>query len=251
MRIVLIIVFAAAALASSGATERRASFMERIADARRKGTGPAGGYVVKIGEGKVIAVRDKQSTYSEGELAAVVQYACRVSKRPFVLAGPDYPGDKVGAEVVLVDEIAGERKTGVLAAPEDGWAKLAVGRLVADKPDDALRQKRLRLELLRAGAMSVGLGVSMFQPCLMARVSSLSDIDAIRMGRFCPEAENNFDESAKRLGLGRAIVKGYYTACQEGWAPAPTNDVQKAIWDKVHEVPAKPMKIEFDPKKGK
>ena len=26
----------------------------------------------------------------------------------------------------------------------------------------------------------------------------------------------------------------YRQACIEGWAPAPTNDVQKAIWEKVH-----------------
>ena len=46
--------------------------------------------------------------------------------------------------------------------------------------------------------------------------------------------------------------KGIYeAACQQGWAPAPTNDIQKAIWDKVHAVPATPMKIEFDPKKGR
>ena len=43
----------------------------------------------------------------------------------------------------------------------------------------------------------------------------------------------------------------YKKACQEGWAPAPTNEYQKAIWDKIHSVPANPMKIEFDPKKGR
>jgi len=40
-------------------------------------------------------------------------------------------------------------------------------------------------------------------------------------------------------------------ACQEGWAPAPTNDIQKAIWNEVRQLPAKPIKIEFDPAKGK
>ena len=25
----------------------------------------------------------------------------------------------------------------------------------------------------------------------------------------------------------------YREACQEGWAPQPTNDVQKAIWEQV------------------
>jgi len=38
---------------------------------------------------------------------------------------------------------------------------------------------------------------------------------------------------------------------EEGWAPAPTNEYQKIVWDKVHAIPQKPMKIEFDPKKGR
>ena len=37
----------------------------------------------------------------------------------------------------------------------------------------------------------------------------------------------------------------YQRACQEGWAPAPTNDVQKAIWEKVHAIPDKPITIEY------
>ena len=43
----------------------------------------------------------------------------------------------------------------------------------------------------------------------------------------------------------------YRQACQEGWAPAPKNDEQKAIWNQVHAIPDKPIKIEFDPKRGK
>jgi hypothetical protein len=43
----------------------------------------------------------------------------------------------------------------------------------------------------------------------------------------------------------------YKLACEEGWAPAPTNEYQKAIWDETHAIPANPMKIEFDPKKGR
>ena len=55
----------------------------------------------------------------------------------------------------------------------------------------------------------------------------------------------------KARGMTPTRIASYKKACQEGWAPAPTNDVQKAIWEKVHAVPATPMKIEFDPKKGR
>ena len=41
----------------------------------------------------------------------------------------------------------------------------------------------------------------------------------------------------------------YRKACEEGWAPQPTNDVQKAIWDKVHAMPTEPLKIKPETKK--
>ena len=47
------------------------------------------------------------------------------------------------------------------------------------------------------------------------------------------------------LGVRPAIYDTYDRACQEGWAPAPTNDVQKAIWDEVHEMPTEPIKIKY------
>ena len=43
----------------------------------------------------------------------------------------------------------------------------------------------------------------------------------------------------------------YRQACQEGWAPAPTNAVQRAIWNKVHQIPDSPLVIEFDPKRDR
>ena len=62
---------------------------------------------------------------------------------------------------------------------------------------------------------------------------------------------NKMINNAKLMGVAVRRRVSYRKACQEGWAPAPTNDIQKAIWDKVHAVPATPMKIEFDPKKGR
>ena len=44
-------------------------------------------------------------------------------------------------------------------------------------------------------------------------------------------------------------VTNYRTAVKEGWAPQPTNDVQKAIWDKVHAMPTEPLKIKSETKK--
>jgi hypothetical protein len=53
----------------------------------------------------------------------------------------------------------------------------------------------------------------------------------------------------KPLGVLPAQRATYLKACEEGWAPAPTNDVQKAIWDKVHAMPTEPIKIKPETKK--
>ena len=46
-------------------------------------------------------------------------------------------------------------------------------------------------------------------------------------------------------------VTTYKKACQEGWAPNPTNEWQQAIWDETRQLPTKPIKIEFDKAKGR
>lgn len=38
-------------------------------------------------------------------------------------------------------------------------------------------------------------------------------------------------KSAGQLGIANMRPYTYKLACEEGWAPAPTNQWQKAIWD--------------------
>ena len=50
----------------------------------------------------------------------------------------------------------------------------------------------------------------------------------------------------KKKNIGRTRRASYKVACEEGWAPAPTNDFQKAIWEKVKaekEAAAKPAEV--------
>ena len=80
--------------------------------------------------------------------------------------------------------------------------------------------------------------------------TSVQELDS--MQPFIPvDVFDKIDASAKKRGLRPEILANYYEACEQGWAPAPTNDIQKAILDKVHAIPANPIKIKFDPKKGR
>ena len=56
---------------------------------------------------------------------------------------------------------------------------------------------------------------------------------------------------SEKAGVTKSKMTTYLKACQEGWAPAPTNDYQKAIWEETRKLPEKPLQIKFDPKKGR
>ena len=120
-----------------------------------------------------------------------------------------------------------------------------------DLPPKDVYENRLRKEINRAFAQGAGAGLSLNKPCVMEPAFSLRELDAIQFPVISPEAMSKIQEVGNKKKIGRIVTKTYKTACEEGWAPAPTNDIQKAIWDNVRSLPTKPMKIEYDPAKGK
>ena len=64
-------------------------------------------------------------------------------------------------------------------------------------------------------------------------------VDVIK--RFGPYLEG--------YGVNPEKIVSYRKACEEGWAPQPTNDFQKAVWDDVHAMPSEPIKIKPEEKK--
>ena len=121
----------------------------------------------------------------------------------------------------------------LLVAPEEGWAAVNVARMAEDNPLPPVFAARFRKELWRAAAWAVGGGNSSFQPCLLRGVSTMKELDAIPLLQPGPEPNNKIIDEAHRRGVQMARFASYRQACKEGWAPPPTNDVQKAIWEQV------------------
>ena len=217
---------------------------------RRRLARPSGGILLKKIDGPVIMVRNKQSVFSKAEVEAAVRKAMFDLYLPIVIVGSNETRADVAAEIVLVDRPSQKRFT-LVTAPEQCFAELSTDWLVSDSPSAERRAERLAVELLRAVASSLGCGASMYQPDIMCHVQSVLDVDRISKDQLGPGSRNVIDASAKRLGLNKITVASYRRACQQGWAPPPTNDVQRAIWNEVHTIPTTPMKIEFDPKKGR
>ena len=141
----------------------------------------------------------------------------------------------------------------LLVAPEDGWAIINVSVLAKDGADAATLAARVRKETLRGFAfVSGGAYMARAEP-LMRNVRSVRDLDAVALEHFGVEAILHLRESTTQYGLVPWRQATYKRACEQGWAPAPTNEFQKAIWEKVkadkERGPTNPIKIEPPKKK--
>lgn len=145
----------------------------------------------------------------------------------------------------------GDGQTPMLVAHENGWAKYDVGALVKDVPDDRLRDQRFTKEFWRTFAYLLGAGHSQMQPSLMGDIRSAKALDSINMLAPYPDALTPITQTAQRVGVKPAKMATYRRACEEGWAPKPENEIQRQIWDKVHEMPTKPLVIEPESKSKK
>ena len=140
--------------------------------------------------------------------------------------------------------------TTLLIAPEGRWGIVNVAPLAAGTTGDALTG-RVHKEVSRAFAMLAGAATSQYQGSIMSPILRPSDLDGKAELRLPYDVQSRLWAALPSFGITPYVQANYRKACQEGWAPAPTNDFQKAIWNEVHKLPEKPIKIEFDPAKGK
>ena len=217
-----------------------------------------GGEIIKRGTftGKVAFV-NTQEKVADSNVCAIAKLFARMTDMNFVSmrlpAGkPEEILAKSGAEVavILADDPAAPT---LLVAPEDHWAVLNVAKLTDDLPSAKAKERffvpRARKMLIKAASLACGGGSSQFPDNIM-NVSKVRELDFIKE-KLPADMVDHYIKYLGTLGVRPKEMTTYRAACREGWAPPPTNDVQKAIWDKAHEIPTNPIKIEFDPKKEK
>lgn len=152
---------------------------------------------------------------------------------------------KAQAAVFIVDD---KSLPSVLVAPESGWGMLNVGALVNDKPSLDVLAKRVRREMWRVFAMTCGSTDTETGHCLLAPVAGIRDLDAIDANEVGPEPYMRIKRHLERFGFRTYVRASYKRACIDGWAPQPTNEFQKAIWERVksdkERGPTNPIRIE-------
>ena len=203
-----------------------------------------GGSIVRPGKG-FVAILNRQTKLPAKELDAAARKLIEATRINVRVVAEESEAKGAGLVVRVIDETG---KPPLLVAPEEWWAEVNVAALGSDlKGETALAKfvpSRLRKEVMRAFAYAAGAGGSGFGGNILD-TTCVRDLDYRE--EFIPA--DALDLSLTHLesrGVTRAETVTYRNACSEGWAPAPTNDIQKAIWDKVHAPPSKPLKISYD-----
>ncbi len=155
---------------------------------------------------------------------------------------------RTGAIVVIVDDPSREA---YIESAESRWAILNLAPLKADQPDSAKLEERCGKMMWRASARALGVGYSNHDVSVLMPFSSLAELDANRAVKPAPDGVNALMTNAAGYGMTPLTIASYRTACRNGWAPSPTNDVQRKIWNEIHQIPDKPITIEYDPKRDK
>ena len=203
-------------------------------------------------EGKIVFL-NAQKRVAEKAFASIPPKLGELLRRDIVLVSSDtlvshenlafaIQAQNANAVIVLIDDPAMDS---LLIAPETGWAVVNIAKFATN--DNVRMENRVRRELLRAFAFLCGAD-SATEGCVLNAVRKPDDIDELVGEGYDQETMIVLDKHLSAIGVKPYRITNYRRACLEGWAPAPTNDVQKAIWDEVHTIPDQPIKIKYEKK---
>ena len=219
-----------------------------------------GGFIHQAAEGPQTLLVDARakSTLTLDEVARVYKLATHLDAQ----VRKEARGD--ATPLAFAKRVMSEAKPLMLIMVVDGvpdqpilsiFPEERVGIVNADKlkggDDSSAPELRVSKETWRAIGFVGGLGFSQADNDIMQPLYSLKELDANRYPFIQPMNMARMQKMWKRFGVKKERRIPYRVAVQEGWAAQPTNEYQKAVWNEVRHIPEKPMKIEFDPKKGK
>lgn len=200
-----------------------------------------GGIIQAPAEGPSILFLNTQKRVADAALNAPAEQVHKMLRLP--TAFKSQPSDepvtealnalksKDTAAVVVVADIPGY--PALLIAPENRWAIVNVAALGDKTVAAETLADRTQKELWRAFGYLMGAAHSNFEVCLMKPVTAPEDLDALTAKTLGPEPLPKIMAHAQKLGVKPMRTTTYRKAVEEGWALAPTNDFQKAIWDEL------------------
>jgi len=236
-----------------------ASDMEtsKLAIARESMYRQTGGFVEQKSEGKILIINCQKkvsedmiiermnhfydSTHYRLSLHSIPSFSCKDA--PNIIKS----FNAVSAVFILDDE----NLPFSLIALEESWGLLNVSHFIQPDTDKKVIEKRFKKAFVRTAGMTFGGILPQHKGIKNPPVVDGVSLEKYPMNGYGVDGIQAITKLLTAKGITKSRRTVYIVACREGWAPAPTNDIQKAIWDKVHAAPKNPIKIEFDPKKGR
>ena len=204
------------------------------------------GIATRRTEGGAIAFIDTRGNVESGvgEVARRIQDSCGL----VVMCQLGVDGKATSAMKQALDAVAssnvavavsiaaeGSDRPALTVCPEEGVAVINVDRLGENLPGEnanGVFHDRVMTEMWRAVAFVLG-GYDSGMPCAFSVIRRPQDIDNLLIHVVSPPILAKIVEGAVRYDVARIETEPYEIAVRKGWAPPPTNDVQKAIWERV------------------
>lgn len=211
-----------------------------------------GGLIRKPGTGSgKLAFVNAQTRFAEADLKAVAEQLTKSMMIDFVVV----PGKDVGFANAATSVKAAGASAGVVlttldknvpelvVVPDLGYAIINLAAVPAEADAKYLQKQLLRATAGAAGAMS-----SQYPMTLMSSFDNPKKLAAFPTMDLPADVMMRVKNALKQNGVAPYSVTTYKHACREGWAPAPKNDVEKAIWKEMNDQkergPANAIKIE-------
>lgn len=211
-----------------------------------------GGRIEKPGtrKGEIVFVNCQDSAKKEwilegvGHLKQMTYLNLSLNDGKFEFPAPRLQGD---LSVFIVDD---PKYPMSLVALEAKWALVNVAVLKSEK--EAFFKARVQKEMARTFATLCGSGKSSGSGTLTDPITKAEGLDEHTKDMLPMDVLVRLPNYLAPLGVTPAQVFTYANACRQGWAPSPTNDYQKGVWDRIHDEkergPANALKI-VPPKK--
>ena len=136
---------------------------------------------------------------------------------------------KAGAVILLYERADDPTETAFL---EDGVMLVNMEKLKCADPNRFSR--RFATEFWRSIGFALGAYASTAQMgSSMQGIFSIGDFDTLKGAGLAPMQVAAISANKSKLGIFSRNSGPYSRACKEGWAPMPTNDVQRAFWNKM------------------
>lgn len=212
-----------------------------------------GPYQLK-GKGWVAAIdcrsNPDQNDYAEGSAKIEFELCTIVSNRiqsAFSISTASNVVKAYGANVAvfIIDD---ESMPMTLSAPEEKWSLVNVAKLKVSDYNLEKFRKRVSMMFTRQCCRALGSDEGPEGETCFKTVFNAEDVDKIDSMDITYSATTQIFATMPLRGMEPIDWGSYRDACQLGIAPMPINDNQRRVWDEVHAIPAKPLKIKYQKK---